>query len=433
MTVTAERRSDAELALTRTASALPIPAPPTREGLQEALLAISNLVGSNLDWPDVLAQICRTSARALGTDTCSLYMREDAVEDESPESRRLVLRATHGLRQSMVNRGAFHLGEGIPGWAAQHDQVVTVRDSREDERYLPLDDGPQENFVAYLCVPLRLRGEVIGVLSIRRLEPCDWTEQDIVFAEIISRQVAMVIDKARLLAARIDAERLGAMALSLSETAHSIKNMLQGMNGGAFMIEQGIKREDLQRIARGWTIMKNNQDKVQRLVLNMLSFSRTTALAFEEADLNALVERIVLEHRESAALENVQLSFVASPGLPKLRMDSGALADAILNLVRNAIDAIPEDRRGVVQVSIRTAERGAKPFAVVEIADNGTGIPEEAKAKLFRLFFTTKKTNGTGIGLCVTKKIIEEHGGRLTFTSAVGEGTTFRVELPLPR
>ncbi len=397
--------------------------------LQEALLEISNLVGSVMRLEDLFREICRISAGALRTDTCSLYLREDAVDRDDPGCCRLVLRATHGLRQELVNQGSFLYGEGIPGWAAKENQTVKVRDSREDPRYAPLDDAPFENFVAYVCVPLRVQHEVVGVLSIRRREPCDWSEEDVLFAEIIAKQVAIVVEKARLYTDKIDAERLAAVAISLSETAHGIKNILQGMSGGRFILEAGIAAHDFDRIEKGWGLMQRSVARIERLVKNMLGYSSTAKLDLAPGDLNDLVRTMATEVAEAAELRGITLEVNLDPQAPPVDLDAAALHDALLNLITNAMDAIP-DGAGGGRVGVTTRWDPGRRMVVVEVTDNGSGIPEEAQKRIFHLFFTTKGTGGTGIGLSVTKKIVEQHGGRITFQSRPNDGTTFRVELP---
>ncbi len=397
--------------------------------LQEALLEISNLVGSVMRLEELFHEICRICAGALRTDTCSLYLREDAVDRDEPGCRRLVLRATHGLRQELVNQGSFLYGEGIPGWAAQENQTVKVRDSREDSRYAPLDDAPFENFVAYVCVPLRVQYEVVGVLSIRRREPCDWTEEDVLFAEIIAKQVAIVVEKARLYTDKIDAERLAAVAISLSETAHGIKNILQGMSGGRFILEAGIQARDFDRVEKGWGLMQRSVARIERLVKNMLGYSSTAKLELAPGDLNDLLRTMTMEVAEAADLRGIAVEATLDPAIPQVDMDSAALHDALLNLLTNAMDAIPEGTSGG-RVSVKTAWDAEKRMVSVDVADNGSGISEEAQKRIFHLFFTTKGTGGTGIGLSVTKKIVEQHHGRIGFRSKEHEGTNFRVELP---
>ncbi|MDX2176537.1 MAG: GAF domain-containing sensor histidine kinase [Candidatus Sumerlaeia bacterium] len=412
------------------ANRIRVPDAVARQDLHDALLDISNLVGSVMPLQQILAWICRISAKALQTDTCTLYLREDAVDRDQPGTRRLVCRATFGLRQELIDRGAFDFGQGIPGWAAERNKTTAVRDARQDPRYAQLDDADDEDFVAYLCVPLRVQNEIIGVMSVRRREPTDWTEDDAVIAEIVAKQVAIVIEKARLYQDKIDAEKLAAVAISLSETAHSIKNMLHGMSGGEYIVEQGIDAGDLARVRRGWEILKRNQVRIQRLVANMLSFSSSRDLTRMPAEVNSVVSMIVEEVRDTAELRGIRLDFVREKLLPRVLLDPTAFHDAIMNLVTNALDAIEEGRvDGEVLVATRyDRDRGTVTIAV---RDNGVGIPEEARGRLYQLFFTTKGRAGTGIGLCVTKKIIEELGGRIDFTSEVNIGTEFRVELPM--
>lgn len=392
--------------------------------IAEALLDISNAVGSVMETDLILDRICRIAARATGTNTCSVYLRDD----EDPNF--LVLRATFGLSraQELGVRG-FAMGEGPPGWAARENVTLRLRDVRGDFRNAKLDDTDDETrYIAFLCTPLRIQDEVVGVMSMRRAAPTDWTDEEAVFAEIIAKQIAIVLEKARLYREKVEAERLAAIAISLSEVAHYIKNVLQSMIGGAYFIDVGIKRADVDKVAHGWDMLKRSVEKIRALVENMLRFSKERQCELEPGDLNALVNELAIEVAETARLRGARLAVDLDQTVPELQLDREALHDAVLNLVTNALDALPGDRDG--RVEVRTRHLAERHLVRIEVADNGSGIPPEAQPKMFKLFFTTKGRGGTGIGLAVTRKIVLEHGGQIGFDTEQGRGTTFWIELP---
>lgn len=392
--------------------------------IAQALLEISNAVGSVMEADLILDRICRIAARVTETNTCSVYLRDD------DDPNLLVLRATFGLSraQELGIRG-FAIGQGPPGWAAQQNVTLRLRDARGDYRNAQLDDTEEETrYIAFLCTPLRIQDEVVGVMSMRRAVPTDWTDEEAVFAEIIAKQIAIVLEKARLYREKVEAERLAAIAISLSEVAHYIKNVLQSMIGGAYFIDVGIKRADVEKVSHGWGMLQRSVEKIRALVENMLRFSKERQCELEPGDLNALVNELAIEVAESARLRGARLTVDLDHQVPELKIDREALHDAVLNLVTNALDALPPEHDG--RVEVRTRHLADRRLVRLEVIDNGTGIPAEAQPRMFKLFFTTKGRGGTGIGLAVTRKIVLEHGGQIGFDTAEGRGTTFWIELP---
>ncbi|MCC6547699.1 GAF domain-containing protein [Candidatus Sumerlaeota bacterium] len=394
--------------------------------IAEALLEISNAVGSVMEIDVIFDRICNIGARVMETQTCSIYMRDD----EDPSF--LVLRATFGLStsQELGIRG-FPFGAGLPGWAAINNQTLALADSRNDPRNHRLDDTEKEqtSLIAFMATPIRVQDKVVGVMTVRRVIVHQWTPEEVVFAEIIAKQIAIVWEKAVLYSDKVSAERLGAVALSLSEVAHYIKNILQSMSGGAFFVDTGLKRGDLDQARKGWDMLRRSNEKIRTLVENMLTFSRERRSNLEEGDITELIVGLAEEIEETAFKRKMALRLDLDENAPKMMFDSEAIHDALLNLVTNAMDAIPKDHSGLIE--IRTEWLNDQGKLVISVKDNGTGIPPDVQKRLFNLFFTTKGRGGTGIGLAVTRKIIGEHGGMIRYTTEQGVGTTFIIELPV--
>jgi two-component system NtrC family sensor kinase len=388
----------------------------------EVLLTISNYVGSVMELDDILKIIVEQTSLAMKVPVCSVYLF-------APESdRELVLRSSHGLNPDIVGKARFKKGEGIPGWVVEHGEILALSDAPKDPRFKPLFGSNEEKFHAYLCAPLRIQEEIIGCMTTRKKEVYNFSEDEITLFETICKQVAIVIEKSRLYFQKVNAEKMAIVSISLSEIAHYIKNILQGMKGGAWYVERGLHDGDLDKVKDGWKLLDKSTRKISDLVENMLNYSRSTNIRPERGNVNALILDIMQSLLDTARERNIEIHPELSQKIPDIFFDWDRLHDSFLNLFTNALDAIPEDRAGLIRVKSYHDKEKKKVF--VEIIDNGQGVPEENKEKIFHLFFSTKGRQGTGIGLSVTKKIIEEHSGRIWFESKEGEGTRFVVELP---
>jgi signal transduction histidine kinase len=386
------------------------------------LLEISNYVGSVMRLDDILQIIVQLTAEQMGADVCSIFLFDE-------EKKYLVLRATFGLSTSLIGQVRLSVGEGIPGWVVEHNQYLALADARQDSRHKPLSDLPEGHLVAYLCAPLRIQEEIIGVMTARKEQVYEFSPEEITLFETICKQVAIVIEKSRLYFEKIDAERLAAIGMSLSEISHYIKNILQGVKGGAYFVETGIGRGDMEKARDGWRILRKSYKKIGYLVENMLNFSRTTQPRFEPAQLNDIIVDILGSVEESAHEANINFHVKLGKNVPLMMLDRHNIYNAVLNLITNAIDAIPQGAQGTVTVET-SYDESARVVTLV-VADNGVGIAEENLPKIFNLFFSTKKEGGTGIGLAVTKKIIEEHEGHISVSSQPGQGTRVVVAFPL--
>lgn len=230
---------------------------------------------------------------------------------------------------------------------------------------------------------------------------------------------------------RLDAERLGAVGQTVAGLAHTIKNVLMGLEGGMYIVDTGLRCGDAKRIIEGWEILQRNFNKTTELVKGFLSFAKGRLPELIPTDPNKIVQDIVDLYKMSAKAQNVELT--AKLGKTKILypLDPEGIEACITNLVSNAIDAamMREDKNG--KVIIRTKFKHAT--LVIEVEDNGCGMDSEVIQNIFTTFFTTKGNKGTGLGLLTTNKIIKEHGGKLEVESTLGKGSIFRIILPLER
>lgn len=229
----------------------------------------------------------------------------------------------------------------------------------------------------------------------------------------------------------ISSERLAAVGQTVAGMAHGIKNILHGFKGGSFLMNVGFEQHDPAKIRAGFNMLQKNIDRTSELVLDLLSYAKERKAEYEECSPNEIVEDVCEMFWKTAEDNEVQIVKDLAPSIERVSMDPRTVQRTLINLVSNAIDACAmDDTRGrQYRIDIKTAfvENDRIEF---RIKDNGSGMTDAVKAKLFTSFFSTKGVKGTGLGLLVTRKLVEECGGSITMTSRLGEGTTFRVILP---
>ncbi|MBN2226698.1 MAG: PAS domain-containing protein [candidate division Zixibacteria bacterium] len=229
-------------------------------------------------------------------------------------------------------------------------------------------------------------------------------------------------------------QELADMGRTIAVMAHRIKNILMGLEGGIFVVNAGMEDGDDAMIKKGWGMIERNVANVSRIVKDLLYCSREREMNFEQCDPAPIVYSVYELFRGKAAHENINFEIDARESLPNGRFDPEALHSLLTNLVTNAIDACRNDaieNRDRYAIVIR-AWYDENRNHIFEVEDNGTGIPGHVGESVFDDFFSTKGREGTGLGLLVAHKIVYEHGGRITFRSREGHGTTFRVVFPTP-
>ena len=221
------------------------------------------------------------------------------------------------------------------------------------------------------------------------------------------------------------AEHLATLGELATGLAHEIRNPLAGIAG---VIE--IIGRDLPPTSPAHVVLNDVREEIARInqiVTDLLQAARPRRPKMRKSDLNTTVEHAVMLGHQQALAESIEVSLRKDPSLPPVEHDSDQIHQVLLNLLLNALQAI--DRGGRVRVTVKPL---GKTAAAVEVADNGRGIAPENLPNIFRPFYTTKG-DGTGLGLSLARRIVEDHHGRIDVTSAVGKGSTFTVVLPLQR
>ncbi len=228
-------------------------------------------------------------------------------------------------------------------------------------------------------------------------------------------------------------DRLAVVGQTVAGLAHGIKNILQGLEGGVFVVQTAIEDNDQTLLGRGWKVVQKNIARVSELVKDLLSYSKERPPEYEETDPNVLAEEVCALFDIRAQQKRIIIERQFDPQAGKMFvvfLDQRGIHTCLSNLLANAIDACEIDQlKKEHRICVRT-KQDPEGNLIFEISDNGTGMDEETKHKVFSGFFSTKGSRGTGLGLLVTSKIVMEHEGQIFFESTVGIGTTFTIKLP---
>ena len=229
----------------------------------------------------------------------------------------------------------------------------------------------------------------------------------------------------------VEAERLAAVGQTVAGLAHAIKNITGGLGGGMFVLEKGIELNNQKYLSQGCMMIKGNVTRVHEMALDLLNFAKERLPDFQLCDPNRPAQEafdLILARGQE---HGVKLDIDLDETLKKVWLDPEGIHRCLLNVVTNGIDACSDitSSRGHGKVLIRSLKR--EGWAVeYQVIDNGCGMDEETQAKVFQNFFSTKGSRGTGLGLMITKKIIDEHGGVITLESKKGQGAKVVIRLP---
>ncbi len=233
----------------------------------------------------------------------------------------------------------------------------------------------------------------------------------------------------------LQTDRLASLGQLSASVAHEINNPLSGVLNLSMLMQRilkddGIPRERIPEYRKYLSQVVNETSRVGRIVSDLLAFSRRSKPQTTMADLNSIIRTTMSLVSHKLSLANVTVQESLQEDLPALRCDGSQIQQVVMNLVMNAAEATSIREGGAVRISTRVS--GDRSSIVMEVQDDGEGIPPENLVKIFDPFFTTKgEGKGVGLGLAVVYGVINAHGGDIEVESTVGKGTTFRVVLPI--
>lgn len=224
-------------------------------------------------------------------------------------------------------------------------------------------------------------------------------------------------------------DHLSSLGLLIGSISHGIKGLLTGLDGGMYRLESGFEKEDEERIKEGWEIVRHMIGRIRNMSLDLLYYAKERDLQWERTDVLTFANDVALTVEPKALGHNIEFvrDFDASAG--EFEVDAGVLASALTNILENALDACLEDNSKKAHKIIFGVSQG-KDDIIFDVSDNGIGMDEETREKMFTLFYSSKGREGTGLGLFISNNIIEQHEGSVQVDSTPGEGSRFTVRMP---
>lgn len=397
-----------------------------------ALNEISRLTGQSLDLDQVLTATLNQTLLAMAGRAALVALIEEGG------TKSAVLYRHRGIPLQLAqafDRALWLPGQGVIGQVAQSGERVLATDLRNDPHLAVLI--PHGLDVA-ACVPLSAQQGVTGMLAVLSQGSGQWGEHSLQLLEAIGRQVGGAIENARLYtqvrqyaedlsrsqAQLVQAEKLSAMGRLIIYISHELNNPLQAVqNCLHLVVHRSLSKE------KSREFLNMAQAEVERLiniVQRMLDFSRPSGQEENAVDVHALLQDVLALSNKRLAQANVRVRRAFAPDLPRLRANEDQLKQVFLNLVLNAVDAMPNG--GQLTLATRLDRDGR--WAFIDVQDEGVGLSAEAMKHMFEPFYTTK-SQGTGVGLAISYGLIEQHGGDIQVQSQEGKGSCFSVKLPV--
>lgn len=380
-------------------------------------------IGGIFDVDLVLQRTLEKIFQVLKADRGFIMLTEKSGDD--PHQQKLVLKASRFADRSAGQE--IPISRTIIQEVIQNEVGVLSSNAMGDKRFASGKSVHNFSIRSAICVPIKGHHEILGVIHVdTSVSEHTYSTEQLRLLTAIGYQAGMVVENVRLYQAAVQAERLAAIGETVAVLSHHTKNILQALASGTDVVEMAINDDNLTKAKQAWPIVQRSIARTNDLIMNMLAFSKDRQPQREDVNTNAVLEEC-LELIGPRADEKGVALMNELDDLPPIPAEADGLQHAFLNLLTNALDAVQE-RRGVI--TVKSSYDSMNRRVVVEVLDNGRGIEPEHLSQIFRPFFSAKGQQGTGLGLAVAKKIIDEHGGAISVVSTPGEGTSFTVRLP---
>lgn len=304
---------------------------------------------------------------------------------------------------------------------------ILSRDAQADDRFSSSESIIATKIRSAICAPMIVADRVIGAVFLDTMNmQKQFTQEDLEFVTIVASETGVALANLRLQREVIHRQRLAAVGETVAGISHNVKNILLLSQGGAELLSRALEKEDIKGARDSWAVVSRGIDKIGKLVRDMLEYSNQKTPDLSEIDINDLICQTAEEVEEQLISSGVTLELDLDEDIEKRRLDELGLQRTMANLIVNAMEAIQHKEGNILVTTGRRPDRSL----VITVKDNGSGIPEEKLNRIFFPFFTTKGSSGTGLGLSMCKKCIEDMGGTITCESKENIGTTFTIEIP---
>ena len=332
----------------------------------------------------------------------------------------------------------FDMEYGVIKHVFRKKEGVVVNDIENDDRFPSVIDREFLQDRQIICAPIKSRYGIRGVIyadrSKIRLNEGDsigppFDEQQLKLLIAIGLHAAVSIENAEHYSMMLQSERVTAVGNAMSSLSHHIKNILQSINGGNHLIEDGLANQQFGLIESGWQIVQRNQENLSNLVMDMLSYGGSAnAPRLQDSDINEIVRQAIQLVERRAEQSNVRIHFNPIPDMPTLLLEPELMVRALHNILLTSINSCKENSGGMIEVSLEKDFEAGR--AAIEIRDNGVDVSTEELQSMFDPLAISENSNRIGLGMAVAKKVINEMDGSVTAKSKDRDGNSFTIEFP---
>jgi len=425
-------------------------------------------VSHTLDIDELLGRILQLVFEWVGADRGCIMLLD-------PETRQLQTKARRD-RLTGEATSSIAISRTILDYVLQRHEGVLTSDAQDDDRFSSGNSVVRTGVREAICVPMQGRYDTVGVIYVDTTVPLTeaieqgkkrFSDDHLKLMMAIGHQAALAVEDTTYYSVMVQSERLAAIGQTIATLSHHIKNILQGIRGGSYLVEMGLDNGDQAVLRKGWQIVARNQNKISSLVMDMLSYSKEREPLSVSGSLVDVVSEVIDTVRQRASESGTAIEWEPPVGFPELCFDTAGISHAVLNVLTNALDAIDERRAGrdsdepaaesdravdsidepddpgrtlvlggadesfAGMLTVRAEADRQRNLARIVVTDNGCGMTEETLSRIFNVFVSTKGSRGTGLGLTVSRKILREHGGDISAKSTPGHGSSFALEFPM--
>ncbi|MHC4414269.1 MAG: ATP-binding protein [Planctomycetota bacterium] len=389
---------------------------------------LTGLTASTFDRQALLDRVMELIFDEFKPDRGFILLKGDP---DDPAGRLEPVVVRYKIRPKTEDKDHIPVSQTIIQHTLRQGEGILSTNAMSDTRFRAGDSVQEYGIRSAICVPIRTGERIFGVIHIdSSMAHFTFTESQLRLVNAIGQHAALALTNVEQVSSRMHTERLAAMGQTVAWLSHSIKNILQGLRGGADAVELALNKGDLELAKEGWPILGRNLDRIYGLTLNMLTYSKQRELDVELTPLGPLIKEVAQLVQGACDRKRVGLLLDLAEDMPPIPADANAIHQAVMNLVSNGLEAVPP-KTGIL--TIRTRFLPDRHEAKIEVSDNGPGIAPERHEEIFEAFRSSKGQRGTGLGLAVTRKIVQEHGGSVEVRSEPGQGATFLITIPSDR
>ena len=382
----------------------------------QRLIEASKIINSTLDLDKLLELILNSATQSIDADRGTLYLVDDIKKE-------LWSKVHQGTDMVEIR---LPIGKGLAGFVAETGETILIPDTYADPRFNPdIDKRTGYRTRNMLCMPMKNKdGKIIGVFQLLNKNQGCFDNDDVSFIDALSAHASVAIENAHMAQEMVANERLSAVGKMASVIIHDIKNPMGTLRVYAQVMKKKSGNEEANKLADE---MIHQVDRFVNMTQEILDFTRgVSASNFQELEFFDVMNDVLDFIEKDLEKNNIKLKkFAQFKGV--VNIDQDKMVRVFYNIASNARDAMPQGGT----LTVTTIEENG--YVRIDFTDTGTGMPEEVKKRIFEPFMTYGKKHGTGLGMSIVKKVIDDHNGKIEINSVMGKGTTITIYLPFKK